>query len=118
LAPQGASGTPGTDTSWKDISIDTLAPLTFLADDHLANLFATTPQGPWVAQSYTTGAVVSRTGKFWVAASATVAGDVPGVSSAWRELTMEAIEAQAVSKVSSVTGTAPIASSGGATPAI
>ena len=56
----------------------------------LLNQYATTPSD-WTAQSYVLNSVVFYAGKQWIAKIATVAGDVPAVSSKWEEITFEAL---------------------------
>jgi len=56
----------------------------------LLNQYATTPSD-WTAQSYVLNSVVFYAGKQWIAKIATVAGDVPSVSSKWDEITFEAL---------------------------
>lgn len=56
----------------------------------LLNQYSTVPSN-WVAQTYTLGSVVFYGGKQWIAKIATVAGDVPSVSSKWEEMTFESL---------------------------
>ena len=61
----------------------------------LLNQYATTPSD-WTAQSYVLNSVVFYGGKQWIAKIATVAGDVPSVSSKWEEITFEALSNKTV----------------------
>lgn len=56
----------------------------------ILNQYATTPTD-WIAQAYLTNIVVFYGGKQWLSKSATVAGDVPGASSKWEEITFESL---------------------------
>ena len=56
----------------------------------LLNQYATTPSD-WTATAFNSGNVVFYGGKQWIAKTATVAGDVPAVSSKWEEITFEAL---------------------------
>jgi hypothetical protein len=58
--------------------------------DNLLNQYSTVPSN-WVAQNYTLGSVVFYGGKQWISKIATVAGDVPAVSSKWEEITFESL---------------------------
>ena len=56
----------------------------------LLNQYSTTPVD-WIATNYASGQVVFYGGKQWIAKIATVAGEVPAVSSKWDEITFEAL---------------------------
>ena len=56
----------------------------------LLNQYSTTPID-WTSTSFSSGQVVFYGGKQWIAKMATVAGDVPSVSSKWDEITFEAL---------------------------
>ena len=56
----------------------------------LLNQYSTTPVD-WTATAFNSGQVVFYGGKQWIAKMATVAGDVPAVSSKWEEITFEAL---------------------------
>ena len=56
----------------------------------LLNQYSTTPVD-WTATTFDSGQVVFYGGKQWIAKMATVAGDVPSVSSKWEEITFEAL---------------------------
>ena len=56
----------------------------------LLNQYSTTPVD-WTATTFASGQVVFYGGKQWIAKTATVAGDVPAVSSKWEEITFEAL---------------------------
>ena len=56
----------------------------------LLNQYSTTPVD-WTATAFNSGQVVFYAGKQWIAKMATVAGDVPAVSSKWEEITFEAL---------------------------
>ena len=56
----------------------------------LLNQYSTTPVD-WTATTFNSGQVVFYGGKQWIAKMATVAGDVPAVSSKWEEITFEAL---------------------------
>ena len=56
----------------------------------LLNQYGTTPID-WAATTFSSGQVVFYGGKQWIAKMATVAGDVPSVSSKWDEITFEAL---------------------------
>ena len=56
----------------------------------LLNQYSTTPVD-WTATAFNSGQVVFYGGKQWVAKIATVAGDVPAVSSKWEEITFESL---------------------------
>jgi len=56
----------------------------------LLNQYSTTPVD-WTATTFNSGQVVFYGGKQWIAKIATVAGDVPAVSSKWEEITFEAL---------------------------
>ena len=56
----------------------------------LLNQYSTTPID-WTATTFASGQVVFYGGKQWIAKMATVAGDVPAVSSKWDEITFEAL---------------------------
>ena len=56
----------------------------------LLNQYGTTPID-WTATTFSSGQVVFYGGKQWIAKIATVAGDVPAVSSKWDEITFEAL---------------------------
>ena len=56
----------------------------------LLNQYSTTPVD-WTASAFSSGQVVFYAGKQWIAKIATVAGDVPAVSSKWGEITFEAL---------------------------
>ena len=56
----------------------------------LLNQYSTTPID-WTATAFNSGQVVFYGGKQWIAKTATVAGDVPAVSSKWEEITFEAL---------------------------
>jgi hypothetical protein len=56
----------------------------------LLNQYSTTPVD-WTATTFNSGNVVFYAGKQWIAKIATVAGDVPSVSSKWEEITFEAL---------------------------
>ena len=56
----------------------------------LLNQYSTTPVD-WTATAFNSGQVVFYAGKQWIAKMATVAGDVPSVSSKWEEITFEAL---------------------------
>ena len=56
----------------------------------LLNQYSTTPID-WTATAFNSGQVVFYGGKQWIAKIATVAGDVPSVSSKWEEITFEAL---------------------------
>ena len=56
----------------------------------LLNQYSTTPID-WTATAFNSGQVVFYGGKQWIAKIATVAGDVPAVSSKWEEITFEAL---------------------------
>ena len=56
----------------------------------LLNQYSTTPVD-WIATNYASGQVVFYGGKQWLAKMATVAGDVPAVSSKWDEITFESL---------------------------
>ena len=56
----------------------------------LLNQYSTTPVD-WTATAFNSGQVVFYGGKQWIAKIATVAGDVPAVSSKWEEITFEAL---------------------------
>ena len=56
----------------------------------LLNQYGTTPID-WTATAFNSGRVVFYGGKQWLAKIATVAGDVPSVSSKWEEITFEAL---------------------------
>ena len=56
----------------------------------LLNQYSTTPVD-WTATAFNSGQVVFYAGKQWIAKIATVAGDVPAVSSKWEEITFEAL---------------------------
>ena len=56
----------------------------------LLNQYSTTPVD-WTATTFASGQVVFYGGKQWIAKIATVAGDVPAVSSKWEEITFEAL---------------------------
>ena len=56
----------------------------------LLNQYSTTPVD-WTATTFSSGQVVFYAGKQWIAKMATVAGDVPAVSSKWGEITFEAL---------------------------
>lgn len=56
----------------------------------LLNQYSTTPVD-WTATAFNSGQVVFYGGKQWIAKMATVAGDVPSVSSKWEEITFEAL---------------------------
>ena len=56
----------------------------------LLNQYSTTPVD-WTATAFNSGQVVFYAGKQWIAKMATVAGDVPSVSSKWDEITFEAL---------------------------
>jgi len=56
----------------------------------LLNQYSTTPVD-WTATAFNSGQVVFYGGKQWIAKIATVAGDVPSVSSKWEEITFEAL---------------------------
>jgi len=56
----------------------------------LLNQYSATPTD-WTAQTYTLGSVVFYGEKQWLSKSATVAGDVPSVSSKWEEMTFESL---------------------------
>ena len=58
--------------------------------DNLLNQYSTTPVD-WTATAFNSGQVVFYGGKQWIAKTATVAGDVPSVSSKWEEITFEAL---------------------------
>ena len=61
----------------------------------LLNQYATTPSD-WTATAFNSGQVVFYGGKQWIAKIATVAGDVPAVSSKWEEITFEALSNKTV----------------------
>lgn len=56
----------------------------------LLNQYSTTPVD-WTATAFNSGQVVFYGGKQWIAKIATVAGDVPAVSSKWEEITFDAL---------------------------
>ena len=56
----------------------------------LLNQYSTTPID-WTATAFNSGQVVFYGGKQWIAKIATVAGDVPSVSSKWEEITFDAL---------------------------
>ena len=56
----------------------------------LLNQYGTTPID-WTATAFNSGQVVFYGGKQWIAKMATVAGDVPAVSSKWEEITFESL---------------------------
>ena len=56
----------------------------------LLNQYSTTPVD-WTATAFNSGQVVFYGGKQWIAKMATVAGDVPAVSSKWEEITFESL---------------------------
>ena len=56
----------------------------------LLNQYSTTPID-WTATAFNSGQVVFYAGKQWISKTATVAGDVPAVSSKWEEITFEAL---------------------------
>lgn len=56
----------------------------------LLNQYVAIPSD-WSAQSYVMNSVVFYGGKQWIAKMATVAGDVPAVSSKWEEITFESL---------------------------
>ena len=56
----------------------------------LLNQYSTTPVD-WTATAFNSGQVVFYGGKQWIAKMATVAEDVPAVSSKWEEITFEAL---------------------------
>ena len=56
----------------------------------LLNQYSTTPVD-WTATTFDSGQVVFYGGKQWIAKMATVAGDVPSVSSKWDEITFETL---------------------------
>ena len=56
----------------------------------LLNQYSTTPID-WTATAFNSGQVVFYGGKQWIAKMATVAGDVPAVSSKWEEITFESL---------------------------
>ena len=56
----------------------------------LLNQYSTTPID-WTATAFNSGQVVFYGGKQWIAKMATVAGDVPSVSSKWEEITFESL---------------------------
>ena len=58
----------------------------------LLNQYSTTPVD-WTATAFASGRVVFYGGKQWIAKMATVAGDVPAVSSKWDEITFEDLAA-------------------------
>lgn len=56
----------------------------------LLNQYSSIPSD-WTAQSYASGQVVFYGGKQWMSKEATLAGDVPSISSKWEEITFEAL---------------------------
>ena len=56
----------------------------------LLNQYSTTPVD-WTATAFNSGQVVFYGGKQWMSKEATVAGDVPAVSSKWEEITFDAL---------------------------
>ena len=56
----------------------------------LLNQYSTTPID-WTATTFSSGQVVFYGGKQWIAKMATVAGDVPSVSSKWEGITFESL---------------------------
>jgi len=56
----------------------------------LLNQYSSTPSD-WASQSYGVNQVVFYGGKQWVSKEDTVAGDVPGVSSKWENVTFESL---------------------------
>ena len=65
----------------------------------LLNQYSTTPID-WTATAFNSGQVVFYGGKQWIAKMATVAGDVPSVSSKWEEITFEATQTALDAKAS------------------
>ncbi len=61
----------------------------------LLNQYATTPID-WTATAFNSGQIVFYGAKQWIAKMATVAGDVPAVSSKWEEITFEALSNKTV----------------------
>ena len=61
----------------------------------LLNQYSTTPID-WTSTSFSSGQVVFYGGKQWIAKIATVAGDVPSVSSKWDDITFEALSNKTV----------------------
>lgn len=61
----------------------------------LLNQYSTVP-ADWTETTFDSGQVVFYGGKQWIAKIATVAGDVPSVSSKWEEITFEALSNKTV----------------------
>ncbi len=69
--------------------------LSLKGTDGAAGTFMSTFQNAWTAQSYVMGQIVTHNGGTWLSNAATVAGDVPGVSSKWTALAVKGTDGAA-----------------------